>query len=276
MSTNEHISSIANQWVKAARLVRDGADRSSIFVEGVRLVEEALDAGMKVSACFMSTEFGESGRGEKLRLRLSQMDINNYAASPKVIDSLSATKTSQGVILICDRPKGRDLTSSLRSERQPLSLYLHEISDPSNLGACIRSAAAAGVRCIFVSSNSADPYSPKALRASMGASFKVYITEQADLRSILIGLKPAGAVSVAADIGSATEYTDIDWTRPTLLVVGSEAHGLPKWALDTIDQTVRIPMADGVESLNLAVSASIIIFEALRQQRLATGSETTD
>ena len=148
-------------------------------------------------------------------------------------------------------------------------LFLKEINNPSNLGAIVRTAEAAGAIGVIVSKGSADVFSPKALRSAMGSSFRLPVWENAEFSEVLGWAKVHDLVTVAADILGTSSYTDIDWRIPSLLIFGSEAHGLGELELAAIDKTVLIPMENGVESLNLAVSAGIILFEARRQKHFA-------
>ena len=145
-------------------------------------------------------------------------------------------------------------------------MFLNEVNDPSNLGAVFRTADAAGVAGIVVSKGSADVFSPKALRAAMGASLRIPLWENADFVDVILWSRTNGLRTTAADIGGEIEYTQIDWKLPRMVVFGSEAHGLSREALEIIDETMMISMQNGVESLNLAVSAGIILFEAVRQK----------
>src|SRR5438445_4763561 len=184
----------------------------------------------------------------------------------KVFTTIADTQQPQGIILIANRPKtsAETIKHGRGSASLPLAIFLHEINNPSNIGAIMRTTEAAGVSGVIVSKNSADVYSPKALRAAMGASFRLLVWENADFAEVLTWANEENLTTTAADTTAPISYTEIDWKKPRLLVFGSEAHGLGDKKLAKMKEKINIPMENGVESLNLAVSAGIILFEAKR------------
>ena len=121
---------------------------------------------------------------------------------------------------------------------------------------------------IMVSTNSADPFAPKSLHTSMGSAFRIAITMNFSLDEAITQAESEGRITTAADTGGTQNYTGVDWSRPRLLIFGSEAHGLEARQMNGIKELIRIPMKNGVESLNLAVSCGIVLFEAARQNEL--------
>jgi TrmH family RNA methyltransferase len=247
------ITSRDNGRLMAARRVRDGRDKFRVFVEGRRLAEEAVRSGLKVTECFLSEEFDEAD--------IAFVNAPTFRMPEKVFKTVADTDTPQGIILIAERPTG----SSNGKGSLPITIFLTEVNNPSNLGAICRTAEAAGVRNIILSKGSADPYSPKALRASMGSAFRLGILEGATLEDAVSVAHRQRSVVTGTSLDVNASYLDVDWSRPRLLVFGSEAHGLSESEGMLLDEAIRIPMASDVESLNLAVSAGIILFEARRQ-----------
>jgi tRNA G18 (ribose-2'-O)-methylase SpoU len=147
-----------------------------------------------------------------------------------------------------------------------LFILLHELSNPTNLGAILRTAEAADVKGVILTKNSANPFLPKALRAAMGAAFRIPIWDNAIFSEALTWAQESGLTSICADVNAKRSYTDANFKTPILMVFGSEAHGLSPNEIDMIDDQVSIPMQNHVESLNLAVSCGIILFEIRRQQ----------
>ena len=184
----------------------------------------------------------------------------------KIFRSIADTEQPQGIVLIAKRPKTsiENIESRITSALLPIVIFLKEINNPSNLGAILRTAEAAGVAGVIVSKNSADVFSPKALRGAMGASFRLPVWDNAGFDEVLRWAKRK-LVTTAADVSVSAGYTQIDWKTPRLLIFGSEAHGLNPSELEQINEMITIPMENAVESLNLAVSAGIILFEAKRQ-----------
>ena len=265
MNEIEKITSRDNQRLVNARKIRDGRGDGQIFVEGKRLAVEALRSGIEIEECFFKSEFDD----EDLLYSVADRAKNTFELSAKLFDSIADTKNPQGIILIAKCPSnGREkIEERLRvgDSTLPLVLFLKEINNPANLGAILRTAEAAGVAGVVVSTGSADVYSAKAIRAAMGASFRVPVWDDVTYDAVLRWAKAANLTATASDIGAKAAYSAIDWTVPRLLIFGSEAHGLSVEELASVDQKIIIPMANGVESLNLAVSAGIILFEARRQ-----------
>lgn len=264
----EIITSRDNQRLKDVRKIRDGKIREFVFVEGLRLCEEALRSPAEIEDCYFTDEFASSERGRDLLNLLAGRTSEIFRLSPKAFDSISDTKTSQGIILIARRPKATfsDIFRLNNSSGTiPVVIFLFEINNPSNLGAVARTAEAAGVAGIITSTGSADIFMPKALRASMGAALRMKIVQGAHVSEVFEWAQKNKLAISAADGGAKSAYTEINWRRPRLLMFGSEAHGIDQnYALFT-EEGIRIPMKNEVESLNIAVSCGILLFEAVRQ-----------
>jgi len=245
-----------------ARKVRDGKVRSEMFIEGRRLVSEALSSDLVIDECFVSDDF----RDLELLDAVSRRTEAIAQISARLFVSVADTDHTQGIIVVAKRPQGlaEKIESRLGVSSLPIVVFLKEINNPSNLGAVLRTAEAAGVAGVIVSTHSAEVYSPKALRAAMGASFRLPIWTDAELGEVLRWAKAKNLRTTATGASSVTGYTEIDWKIPRLLIFGSEAHGLSESEMSGTEEKIRIPMESGVESLNLAVSAGIMLFEAKR------------
>lgn len=264
----DKITSRDNSRLKFARRVREGREEGQIFVEGVRLAEEALRSKVAISEAFISEEFSTADRGMAIAEELATRSITVAEVPEKIFRSLADTDQPQGIILIAAKPLfGVAAIEAALSDAAnlPLVLFLEEINNPSNLGAVIRTAEAAGVAGVITSENSADAFSPKALRAAMGSSLRLPIWEEVSVEDVFRWSVERTLTVTAADTGAAAAYTEINWKKPRLLIFGSEAHGISDAARKGTKDMIRIPMASGVESLNLAVSCGIILFEARRQ-----------
>lgn len=265
------ITSRENAKLKLARRVRDGREHDLIFVEGLRLAEEVLRAKTPVREIFLSDNFNQNKRTAELVKSFQSKKFSINEVPEKLFQTIADTKTSQGIILICEKPatekKDFEAEFSEQTNKLPILVLLNEINNPSNLGAILRTAEAVNVAGIIISKNSADVFSPKSLRASMGAGLRLNIWSNADFDEILVWAHEKKLVSTAADINAEKSYTEIDWQKPRLLVFGSEANGLSAKDFQKIEESLIIPMENGVESLNLAVSCGIILFEAKRQAK---------
>ncbi len=260
------ITSRDNQRLKFARRVRDGDVEDLIFVEGARLAEEVLRSNLKIADVFYTESFAATERGRAF-LKQSQ-NLDCAEVSPNIFASLADTKTSQGIIVICEKPttgKHSIETNLLSALKLPLVIALHRINNPANLGAILRTAEAVNVSGVITTRNSADAFSPKSLRGAMGASLRLALWTDVDFYEATEWAKRKNLISVCADVNAETSYLEVDWKTPRLLVFGSEAHGLSTEEKEKIDESLLIPMENRVESLNLAVACGVILFEAKRQ-----------
>ena len=258
------IASRDNPRLKDARRIRDGKLQDRMFIEGARLVAEALSSRIKIDQAFVTAEEGESFADVMADAGVTRV----YELSDSVFQSIADTVSSQGVVVIAQRPAGGEnaIREGLSSATVPLVVFLNRINNPSNLGAVIRTAEAAGAAGLIVSTESADAFSSKALRSSMGSAFRLPIWQGVSFENALAWAKTAGLRTVAADVEADTSHTSIDWTSRRMLVIGSEAHGLSEAEREQIADMIKIHMEGDVESLNLAVATGVILFEARRQQ----------
>ncbi|CAN5403574.1 RNA methyltransferase [soil metagenome] len=261
------ITSRDNQKLKFARKVREGRTADSIFVEGLRLAEEVLRSNTEIREIFFTSQFTNTLRGKAFLENAPTANI--FEVSESSFNSLSDTKSSQGIVVICAKPETgqQSIEINLASKKRefPLVVLLHEINNPATLGAILRTSEAAGVSGVILTRNSVDSFAPKSLRASMGAALRLPIWTNADFFAALKWANANNLTSVCADVKADKSYTEINWKKPRLLIFGSEAHGLSANECEKIDESLIIPMENEVESLNLAVSCGIILFEAKRQ-----------
>ncbi|HYP51335.1 MAG TPA: RNA methyltransferase [Pyrinomonadaceae bacterium] len=264
-TSKEQITSRDNARLKHARAVRAGRVDGEIFVEGLRLAEEAAQF-LDITDFFYTPEFAETARGEEL-LKNSH-NFNRAAVSQKLLESISDTKTPQGAVLLARKPKtGRQiLEEKLKSISAPLFVVLHEINNPSNAGAILRTAEAAGAAGAILTRKSADVFSPKSLRGAMGAAFRLPLWTNADFNETINFFRANRIKTICADVRAEKKHTEIDWRAASALIVGSEARGLTPEEVGQIDEQTKIPMKAPVESLNAAVAAGIILYEAARQR----------
>lgn len=261
------ITSRSNPRLARVRKVRDGKVPDEIFVEGRRVVGEVVRSSAGLIECVMAEQLAQTGFGKNLRTRLDRQNVPTLIVSNALFKSVSDTIHSQGIALIGRRPaNGREvLERSISKQRPTLIVCLYEANDPSNIGAVFRTAEAAGATGLITTKRSADPFSAKAIRAGMGSNVRVPLWDQAELGDAIKWARERRIKVIAADIEGEKRYTEVDWRKPIMIVFGSEAHGLDRMFLEMADCVATIPMKNGVESMNLAVSAGIILFEAVRQ-----------
>jgi TrmH family RNA methyltransferase len=266
--TSETVTSRKNPLAQRARAVRDGREKELVFVEGVRLCEEALRASVAFEAVMYTRALTGDGRGDALLERLRGVCQNTHAVSEDVLESVSDTKTPQGVVALARRPRlGRERIE--QAAGVPLVVVMHRANNPSNVGAALRVAEAAGATGVVLTKDSADPLSPKSLRGSMGSAFRLPLWTGPTLEEALGWCAARGIGTVAAAAAAASLHTELDWTPPRAVVLGPEAGGLSEAELRAARQAVRIPMHEPVESLNLATALAVVLYEAARQRRFA-------
>lgn len=232
-----------------------------IVVEGVRLVEEALAAGWQAETVFHSETL--SPRGKALLDPFAQQGAEVEEVQPRLLESSADTGTPQGILAVLKRqpvplPPAPDFV-----------LIADALRDPGNLGTLLRSASAAGTQAVLLAPGTTDPFSPKTLRAGMGAQFRLPVAEL-DWEAIrgYCQNRP-GLPSLNIFIAEAEQGTpcwQLDLRRPTALIVGGEADGVGQAALDLAGGLITIPMPGSSESLNAAVAAGILLFEVVRQR----------
>src|SRR5437762_5946196 len=263
------VESRNNAQLKLARKIRDGRVRDRIFVEGVRLVEEAFRSDVQIEFAVIKAGLGGEERERRLIDSLFHRDVDVLELPMGLFETIADTSTSQGVIIIGKRPPSDretfELEISIGHCAIPIVIMLTEVNDPSNLGAAVRTAEAAGAEGLIVTERSADVFSPKSLRAAMGSAFRLPTWAPAPFDAAFEWARSNGRPITAATGDGKTSYLDLDWKLPRLVAFGSEAHGVNDEILASATETVKIPIEPAVESLNLAVSVGVMLFEARRQ-----------
>ncbi|HEX8775098.1 MAG TPA: RNA methyltransferase [Pyrinomonadaceae bacterium] len=260
------IRSRDNALAKRARALRDRKLEGLIFIEGVRLCEEALDASLLIEDVLCTERMASDERGALLLGALRPVCERIAFLSEQVFASVSDTKTPQGIICIARRPRtGAELLVA-RDGRVPLIVVMHHVNNPANAGAILRAAEAAGATAAMTTEGSTDLFSPKALRGAMGSSFRLPLWTGAEFWEIIEWCALHGIRTVCADVHSERAHTEIDWTVPRALIVGAEAAGLKQNEVEAADEALRIPMRAPVDSLNVAVASAVILYEAARQR----------
>ncbi len=255
------ISSVHNPKIKWVRsLLGDPAARreaGAFVVEGVRLVEEALASGWQARLVLYGEDLGARGR----------LAVDNFTAqgtpvelvAEHVLRATSDTQTPQGVLAVVEM-------RALPLPPTPDFVFIPDgVRDPGNLGSMLRTAAAAGVQAVLLPKGAVDAYAPKVVRAAMGAHFHLPLASLAweEIASLLV---KNDLHIYLADAAAGDPYFRCDLRHPLALIVGGEAEGAGEAARRLASVTLHIPMASGVESLNAAAAAAILLFEVARQR----------
>ena len=266
------ITSTSNQRIKEARkLLRKRQRQASgqLLIEGTRLVGDALAAGVAPTLVFFDAEAVQSN-AEVAALLSKMSQSEQVPCAPHVFAALADTVSPQGIAAIVPLP---DL--DVAPTPQPLVLVLDRVRDPGNAGTLLRTAEAAGVSLALFGPKTVDPFNPKAVRAAMGAHFRLPLRsgEWPLLQDELERMQPPTAFSFyVAEADAPLRYDAVDWCAPSVLVVGGEAAGPSKTAA-LLATPLAIPMLGGTESLNAGVAGAVILFEAARQRRINISPE---
>ena len=254
------ITSNQNSKLKLVRALmgrpKERREAGAFVAEGVRLVEEAVNAKWPIRFVLYDETLSERGVSQVEGLRSRGVECEEVL--PSVMKSLSDTESSQGILAILNE-------SQLPIPDSPSFILIpDQIRDPGNLGTLLRSANAAGVDAVLIPPETTDPFAPKVVRAGMGAHFRTPIlsTSWEDIVGKLAGLQ----VYLADMDGESCWVTNL--RQPLALIVGSEAEGASESARQLASQRIKIPMAGQTESLNAAVAGSVLMFEVMRQRNL--------
>lgn len=237
-------------------------------IEGVKLIEEALRSGLRVTGIF----FSESGRplADKLLPQISSR-VEPLLLPDSLFKSIVPSDTPQGVAALI---KVRSWTAEQLLERAELGIFVVAagIQDPGNLGTMLRSAEAFGAAGVFLLEGTVSLFNLKVLRGSAGSAFRVPILHIGS-RELIPQLKQRGVRLLATSSHKGTRLPDVAWTLPLAIFIGNEGAGLPRDLMHQMDETVVIPQAAQVESLNAGVAASIVLYEAARTRTIQGSGE---
>jgi len=249
-------------------LLRDPRARAgehAFAVEGPRAVGAALDRGGALETVYFGPHADVAFGG--LRSRLERAGVPFAVLKEGVLEKLGSTVTPQPVLAVA--PMSSHALADFAQDG--LVLVGVELADPGNVGTILRTAEAAGATGIVLSSGSVDAYNPKVVRASAGAIFGVRVLEGWSAVEALDALGKQGRQRLAADASTGTPYDRVDLSRPTALVLGNEARGVPTELDAHLDGRVTVPMHGPADSLNVAMAATVLCFEAARQRALGSG-----
>jgi TrmH family RNA methyltransferase len=265
----ELITSRKNPLAQRAREARDGRAREFVFVEGLRLCEEAARAGLPVEDVLFTEGFAKGERAAWLLGELRRTGARLTPVSDGVLASVADTKTPQGVVLLARRPACDRESFERAMPGEPLVVVLHGANNPANAGAVVRVAEAAGASGLVATAGTTDLLSPKSLRASAGSAFRLPLWAGATFEEVLGWCGERGVETFATDLSAERSHTEVDWRGARAIICGAEAGGLSSAEAAAADGRVRIPMRAPVESLNVAVAAAVVLYEAARQRGFA-------
>jgi TrmH family RNA methyltransferase len=253
---------LVTQFRHAARTT--GQLDSSVLLEGPRLVADALDADVSLTLAAVTKSSAVARRTKSVVDRLLTR-TRVIQVTPSVMNILSPAATPSGLVALGNYK--RTDVQTIFDHARPFVVALNDVQDPGNVGAVIRSAEAGGATGV-ITVGGANPFGWKALRGSMGSAFRLPVISQLTAEAVSHEAQTRGWRVIAATPRGGTNPADLDLTTPCLVWLGTEGEGLSKIRVHSADDILSVPMTPPVESLNIAVTAAVIIYEAARQRRV--------
>ena len=266
----EAITSAQNPKIKELITLQEKSrtrrEKGLFVVEGKRELGHCLDGGFSVHSIFICTEIAGSEYIEELTARIEDMhmECSMFEIPSYLYDKVAYRSGTEGIIAEI-KSRERKL-GDLKLSDNPLVMVLESVEKPGNLGAVLRSADAAGADAVIICDPLTDLYNPNLIRSSIGAVFSVQAVS-ASSEDTLEWLERNGIRIYTAQLQDSEWYYDTDMTSGTALVMGTEATGLTQFWRDAADAHIRIPMLGILDSLNVSVSAAILLYEAVRQRK---------
>lgn len=256
------LTSLQNPLVKQMRKLhraRERHEQNLCLLEGTHLIASACELAYPFETLCATPQWQE--KYPQLWKQASQTAKRAEVVSPTVLEAIATTVNPDGIVATASR---RAWETTLPSHLS-LGIALERLQDPGNVGTIIRTAAATEVEGMWISADSVDLDHPKVLRSSAGAWFRLPMAVACDLEAVV---KAFPGQTVATLPQADLTYWEIDFSCPTLILLGNEGAGLSPQLAALADRQVSIPLAAGVESLNVAIAAALLLYEAQRQRRL--------
>lgn len=268
-----HITSMDNAIIKMLKSLssKKGRDKNGLFmIEGLRLCREAFLYGLELDIIAVSESwFYGSGEGTDFANNIAAGSIKSkkiICLKDRIFNMIADTESPQGIMAVVKIPGREIIRQGFGDIFKGIYLILENIQDPGNLGTIIRTADAAGVSGISLIKGCSDMYNPKVVRSTMGSIFRVPVVLFDNPKEATDFFKGKGIRIVASSPVKGTVYTNADFKTGIAICIGNEANGISDELAVESDEFVKIPMSGAAESLNAAVAAGILMFEAARQR----------
>jgi len=261
------LTSTKNPLVKQLRSLgesaKDREEQGLFLVEGTHAITEAITTAYPLSIVCCTEKWIDANPDLYAQIEASVNEIERLEiVSEEVLQAIATTKNPDGAIAAALLP------SKETARIETLGLALETIQDPGNIGAIVRSAVAVGIDGMLVSSDSVDLTNPKIIRATAGQWFRCAMQTSTHMADDIRKLQGQGVKVIATLANAPKTYWDYDFTQPTLILLGNEGNGLSQELIELADEVVSIPQSDRVESLNVAICAALLLYEAKRQRSL--------
>ncbi|WP_300026354.1 RNA methyltransferase [uncultured Maribacter sp.] len=265
MQTTKHISSAQNPLIKKVLVLKEKSrerKKTGLFVlEGLRELQIASNAGYHIDTVLYCENILEN---TNITQAFSADQL--ISVTLDVYKKLAYRDTTEGIIAIA-KSKNHELSSLKFHTKNPLILIAEAPEKPGNIGALLRTADAANLDAVLIANPKTDLYNPNIIRSSVGCIFSRNI-RMGNTSEIISYLKKEGFQIFCAALSASKDYTTVNFTEPTAIVVGTEHSGLSDEWLKNATQNIIIPMEGEIDSMNVSVSAAILIFEAKRQRKI--------
>jgi len=260
------------------RLRRSAAlrlDEGVFLAEGPRLAREALRRGCDVELAVLAARLGETDDGRELAEQIGERGWDCRSAADSLHDSLQDARTPQPVLLLVRRRTYRIEHLTGGDSRRALLPVLWGVQDPGNLGSLLRTAEAAGATGCAICGASADPYHPRAVRASAGSVLDLPLV-RCEIDELLEFLASRRVLGIGTVPDRGEEFRRCDLRRPVAVFLGGEGAGLPASLLERLDERISVPMTGSVASLSVAAAGAVVLYEAQRQRSAALSPTRPD
>ncbi|MEN6356622.1 MAG: RNA methyltransferase [Armatimonadota bacterium] len=246
----------------------DGRRRHALFfAEGEELVRRAFDYGGRVESVIFADKYSATPDSQALIERAAAAGVDSYQCTEGLLAKILDAKPTPECLAIVER-RVVGLTDVFAGER-PLVQMVENCENADNLGMLLRSTDAAGISGVILAADTTDPFSRRVVRGSRGAVFTVPLCVHHNSEKIIEHAHERGLQVIGTSANTDTPYTSVDFTKPTVIVVGNEHTGISDTVRRMADAVVRIPMMGKINSLNIAVAASVVMYEAVRQRNSA-------
>ncbi|MYI55786.1 MAG: RNA methyltransferase [Acidimicrobiia bacterium] len=269
------VTSVRPRLAELRRLARSAAARRAggvFVVEGATLSAEAAAVDLRVREVYIETSRADE-ETRRLGDRLAEAGATLVELEAGTLAKVGASVTPQPLLAVVERPAVAATGNS--PDDASFVLVAVSVADPGNAGTLLRCAEAAGAGGVIFAGDAADPYGPKAVRASAGSIFRLPPALSEDPVATLDEVRARGLRTVGAAAGRGLPYDRADLTPPLALVVGNESHGLPASLAGHIDEWVHVPLGGQAESLNVGAAAAVLCFEVQRRRRDAPTLDET-
>jgi len=246
-----------------------GGHAADVLLDGEHLVQEALQCDIQIEIAAFAERQLENARSPISRMArdVKKRGGRTYTVSDQVLAAMSPVQHPSGVVAIA-RARPADVRVVMATVTDlPLVLVLAGLQDPGNVGAIVRAAAAFGASGVVAIEGSANPFGWKALRGAMGGTFRLPVAARGSLPDVVAAAREVRVRLVAAVPRGGTPLRDLDLREPTAIVLGGEGAGLSSAVMAAVDETVSVPMQAPVDSLNVAIAAALVLYEAMRQRQ---------